>query len=215
MLVSPEGAKTLWAPPIDYNLALRAGATPLERKKTEQRIDEALQGGARNQATFELVRNWCRHARIRRDGGRGLVEEATGLPIGHVGMACDHAVAAGILSWDLADAAIDFHDRNCARCTHRVPVGFPNLATLVAERDARQERAERESSEARAGLLERRIAREAARNALRAKLPGVSASLLECLDELDQDAPGDAADRLALMSMPGRRANNSVSRRRF
>ena len=154
-----------------------------------------MEAGQRNQATIELVRNWCRHARIRRYGGGGLVEQATGLPIGHLGMACEHAVAPGILSWDLADAAVDFHDRNCAHCPHRDPVAFPSLAGLVAERDARRERAADDQRAAHERVLEDRAKRRAVRAALRARLPPLSASIIDSLEELDQDAPGDAGER--------------------
>lgn len=167
----------------------------MQRKNTGDHIHTAVQAGQRNEATVELVRNWCRHARIRRLGRGGLVEEATGLPIGHVGMACEHAVASGILSWDLADAAVDFHDRNCSGCVYREPVGLPNLATLVAERDARRERAEEELRSTHDRLLEDRAKRRAVRRTIRARLPPLSTSLIDSLEEIDQDTPGDAAER--------------------
>jgi hypothetical protein len=143
---------------------------------TESRIKEAERAGERSKATIELVRNWCRHARVERHGGVGMLEMQTGLPIGPHAMACDHAVARGMASWDLADAAVDFHDRNCVSCTQRIAVGFPNLATLVAERDARRQRAEEAQQDARERLLEARSARGAVRQALRARLPAVSGS---------------------------------------
>jgi hypothetical protein len=170
---------------------------PLPRKTTDQRINEAIEGGQRNQATFQLVHNWCRHARIERHGGVGMVEAATALPIGMIGMACDHAPAGGLFSWDLADAAINFHDRNCVHCKHRIAVGFPNIATLVGERDARRQRAEAEQLAQRNEFLARREARRAVRQQLRVQLPSLSRGILDDLEELDQDAPGnDVALRL-------------------
>jgi hypothetical protein len=165
--------------------------------ETDRRIKEAMEAGERTKATIELVRNWCRHARVERPGGGvGLVEMQTGLPIGHHAMACDHAVAGGMASWDLADAAVDFHDRNCVNCAHRVPVGFPNLATLVGERNARQERINEVKRARRDRWVELRAIRRDARQALRTRLPPLSASVVDCVEELDHDAPQDAAERL-------------------
>jgi hypothetical protein len=163
---------------------------------TDKETERAVQAGERNRATLELVRNWCRHACIRRASGIGMVEAQTGLPVGLLAMACEHAAAAGIIARDLADAAVDFYDRNCARCRHRVPVGFPNLSALVAERDAHRAQAEEQQQTARTQFLERRRRRTALRQALRSALPPLSGSLIECLEALDQDEPGDADERL-------------------
>jgi hypothetical protein len=181
----------------DYNTnVFSEGVKPLRRKTTD-RIDQAVEGGSRNQATLELVQNWCRHARIQRGGGVGMVEATTALPIGLIGMVCEHAPAGGILSWDLADAAIDFHDRNCAQCAHREAVGFPNISALVGERDARRARAEAEQLAHRNDLLARRTLRQSARQQLRTQLPWPSRSIVDDIDELDQDAPKhDLAPRL-------------------
>jgi hypothetical protein len=188
----------LITPRQDYNpfSPRDKGATPLQRKTTDQHIQEAIEAGSRNQSTLQLVHNWCRHAGIQKFGV-GLVEEFTALPAGALGLACEHAAAAGIFAPDLADAAIDFHDRNCAQCTHRIPVGFPNIGTLVAERDARRQRAEAEQRAQRTELLARRQKREAGRQQLRAQLPSLSQSIVDDLTELDQDAAHeDVAKRL-------------------
>ena len=70
-------------------------------------------------------------------------------------------------AWDLAETALDFHDRNCVGCTFRKAMGFPNLSTLLAEREQRQ--AEQRAAQERvanehAALL---AAREAARQKIR------------------------------------------------
>jgi len=120
-------------------------------------ISRAIEIGAKNQQTLTLVKNWCAHARIQKIGGTGMIEQMTGHPIGHHAMVCDFAPAGGMATWDLADAALHFYDQNCAACQHRKPVRLPNLATLLAERDAalqaqgqRERDGERAASAARA-----------------------------------------------------------------
>jgi len=67
-----------------------------------------------------------RARRIENHGGVGLIQVQTGLPIGHLAMACDYAASGSTMaSWDLADAALDFHGRNCVGCTYRKPVSLP------------------------------------------------------------------------------------------
>ncbi len=72
---------------------------------TDQRIQDAVTAGEKNKKVMELVHNWCRNARVVKLGGTGMVEAATGLPIGHHAMACDYAAAPGMGTWDLAEAA--------------------------------------------------------------------------------------------------------------
>lgn len=82
-------------------------------------IANAIKSGERNREVTELIHNWCTHARVEKFGGIGIIEMQTGLPIGHHSMACDHASAGGMAAYDLANAALDFHDRNCVGCTLR------------------------------------------------------------------------------------------------
>ena len=105
------------------------------------RIQEAIAIGEKNQRTLELARNWCGHLRVKKHGGTGMVEQMTGLPIGHHFIECAHAPAGGMAAWDLAETALDFHDRNCVGCTFPKAMGFPNLSTLLAEREQRLSRA--------------------------------------------------------------------------
>lgn len=164
---------------------------------TDRHFERAIQSGERNRATFQLVHNWCRHVRIRRDGGVGFVEAATDLPIGLLALACEHAHARGVSAPDLADAAVDFYDRNCKGCTHHKGVGSPDLSALVKERDARREQSQEAHRTAQEQRLARRSERTISRQTLKSSLPAVAASLIDCLEELDQDDPGDAAGRFA------------------
>jgi hypothetical protein len=166
----------------------------------DHKIETAIANGERNKQTMLLVHNWCRHARVKKVGGTGMVEMETGLPIGHHAMACEYAAASGMATWDLQDAALDFHDRNCIGCARRDPVGIPNISSLVHERDARKQLAEQKQ---RARLDEanaRREARRSVRQALRPQLTPLSATIIDHLEELDQDSPGDSADRLVAVA---------------
>lgn len=159
---------------------------------------EAVEIGKKNQHTLMLVQNWCANARIENHGGVGLIQVETGLPIGHLAMACDYASSNGTMaSWDLVDSALVFHDRNCANCVHRKPVCLPNLSKLVMERDAV---ARTQEAKAAAQELERADSlrkRRAARKALRASLPPPSQTLIDLLDTLDTGSDTKAGEKLA------------------
>jgi hypothetical protein len=163
---------------------------------TDRHIELAIASGERNKEAMALIRNWCRHARVEKFGGTGIVEAQTGLPIGHHSMACQYATAGGMAMSDLGEAALDFHDRNCVGCIHRAAVGFPNLSKLVGERDnarAQQAAQQKKQEDIRAAQL---AARKARRSELRAALPPLAGSILDYVDELDGTNPGDAAVKL-------------------
>lgn len=163
----------------------------------DRRWAEAVEIGKKNQSTMTLVQNWCAHARIENHGGVGLIQMQTGLPIGHFAMACDYATSGSTMaSWDLVDAALDFHDSNCVGCPHRKPVRLPNLSKLVAERDAavRDEEARKAAQDLEQADALRK--RRATREALRAKLPPPSQSLIDHLDFLDTGSESKAGEEL-------------------
>ena len=168
----------------------------MSRMDDDLKIQQAITNGENNKQAMELIRNWCRHARVVKVGGTGMIEMQTGLPIGHHVMACDHATAQGMGCWDLRDATLDFHDRNCVGCPHRVPVGFPNLSSLLSERDQARRQAEEETRARAARATAARNARRGVRQTLRTKLNPVSATIIEHLEELDQDERCDAGTRL-------------------
>jgi hypothetical protein len=148
---------------------------------------KAVAGGERNAEVMKLVRNWCAHARAKRFGGVGMVEQMTGLPIGHFAMECDNAPSGGIAAWDFGESALDFYDRNCISCTMRKPVGLPNLSKLVTERDeARKADAahQRIQEEKFARALEERTQ---ARQRLRKEVDAVNQSLIDDLDTFDRE----------------------------
>ncbi|VVE15823.1 hypothetical protein PCO31110_02911 [Pandoraea communis] len=152
--------------------------------------------GQRNQEVKVLIQNWCGHARIKKTGGVGMIEAATGFPIGHHSMACDHAPADGFATWHLEEAALAFYDRNCVNCTVRQPLRFPNIAELVSRRDqqvaarvADQERQEKK-------LRDEFDSRQKVRSALQASAAVPVASLIEDLQALDQTRTESASEKI-------------------
>lgn len=159
-------------------------------------IADTIKAGELNRDTIVLVRNYCANARIEKFGGTGMIEQATGLPIGHHSMRCDFAPEGGMASWDLRDAVIDFYDRNCAGCAHRQPLRLPNLLEIIAERDrARAAREARDASGARlaAEALERRIA---VRAALAPSLDAIARTLLDDIGLFDTDRSSENFERV-------------------
>ncbi|AMP13290.1 hypothetical protein [Collimonas pratensis] len=164
--------------------------------KNDRAIENAIAAGERNKEAIGLIRNWCSHARVEKFGGTGLIERETGLPIGHNSMACQYASGGGMATWDLADAAIDFYDRNCVQCTKRVLVGIPNLSKLVAERDAHTKRVEEAQCVLQAKLAAELAARTVDRQEIRSRQPAESVSILDIIDDLDNSRDESARQKL-------------------
>ncbi|UOB57804.1 hypothetical protein MRS60_26795 [Burkholderia pyrrocinia] len=163
---------------------------------SERDYQRTVEVGQRNQEVKVLIQNWCGHARIEKTGGTGMIEAATGFPIGHHSMACDHAPAGGIATWYLEEAALAFYDRNCVNCTVRQPLRFPNLVELVGRRDqmvaamaADQERQERK-------LRDELDARQKVRVALQTNAAVPVVSLIEDLQALDQTRTESASEKI-------------------
>lgn len=156
----------------------------------------AVEAGRRNQEAKELIHNWCRHARVEKFGGVGLIEQQTGFPIGHHAMACDFAPASGMMMWSLEEAALQFHDANCVGCPKREPVGLPNLSKLVAQRDHDVALARAQAEESRRQADAAFAARCAARDAVRASASVAVATFLDDLRAFDADRSDNNARRL-------------------
>jgi hypothetical protein len=152
--------------------------------------------GEANKRTLELVRNWCAHLAIDKQGGGGLVEQFTSLPIGPRSLSCPHAAAPGFTGSDLKFLAVDFYDRNCIGCAHRKPVGFANLSSFIRERDtaraATAAEATRRDVAAAAALQER----DAKRQAIRSDLTPPGINVIDQIEDLDHDRDGADANRL-------------------
>lgn len=156
--------------------------------------------GEANRVTLELLRNWCAHARVVTEGGVGMFQQFTGLPVSMCRVTCEHERAGSQVSMHLKENALDFHDRNCFDCEHREPVGFPNLSFLVGERDReRQDRARRaeETKRRRDEELEARCRRRAA---VFESPNAAQRGLVELLDELDR-SPSEATEHAFLEAL--------------
>ena len=130
----------------------------------------AIAMGEANRRTLELVQNWCAHLTIEKQGGGGMVEQFTTLPIGPRSLSCPHAAAPGLSGSDLRFLAVDFYDRNCVGCAHRKPVGFPNLSGLIHERDTARAATAAEAACRDAATATERRERDAKRQVIRAAL---------------------------------------------
>lgn len=159
-------------------------------------IQKAIEAGNRNLETKQLIHNWCRHARVEKFGGTGLIEMETGLPIGHHAMVCDFATASGMATWLLEDAALHFYDINCIGCTKRAPVGLPNISKLLAQRERDAELAEARADDFRRKGDEAFRIRSTARSTLRATLPVLAATFVDDLQALDAERNDGAERRL-------------------
>ena len=158
--------------------------------------DRAIESGERNRETLTLIRNWCARARIQKAGGTGLIEQATGFPIGPHYMVCDLAPAPGWASPDLAGAAVTFYDRQCSTCTQRQPVALPNLSSLVEKRDRARYRAQIQREELEREAEAARVRRRESRDALRAGRSAPVITLLDDLAELDATSGEPVAKRI-------------------
>ena len=159
-------------------------------------IQRAIEAGQRNLEAVELIRNWCRHARVEKFGGLGLIEQQTGLPIGHHSMVCDHAPAGGFATYLLEESALEFHDRNCASCTKRDPVRLPNISKLLAQRDTERQRVRARQAEDDRQRQVKLDARRAVRAKLRSTASVLVSSFLDDLDAFDASRSETAATRL-------------------
>lgn len=140
----------------------------------EERIQELVLHGQKNQRTARQITNWCRNARISRSGGIGMVEQMTGVPIGHMGIECDHAPESGMHCWDLEDAAINFYLVNCESCDQRSPGTGDSIEPLIrAYKNSEKERTEFES---RQRVHEARRKAEQLETLERLRVPGADLS---------------------------------------
>jgi hypothetical protein len=159
-------------------------------------IERAIRIGESNARIIELAQNWCAHLEVEKNGGTGLVEMQTGLPIGMRSFKCVHASAAGFAGMALEGIALDFYDRNCAGCTKRTPVRLPNLSQLVAERDDAKKSDEERHEAAARDERTRYEARNRARLARGQNADEPTRALIESIDALDREPTTQKAEVL-------------------
>ncbi len=170
--------------------------------ESELMITKALDDGIANQRIVELTQAHCTHAEFVRFGGRGIVEDAYGVPIGHHRVQC-HRARSNTATYHFEDVAVGFYRDNCVECPDRNMIGVPNLATYVAELD----RAGDEERMRRARQLDERQreweARQACREAARrAATDQATRSIIDdicVLDTRPEDTPSEVtgADQAA------------------
>lgn len=157
-----------------------------ENRRTEDpRIRQPVERGAKNRPTLGLLQNRCAHVRVEKTGGVNVIERMIGDPIGRHFVVCQYAAPAGWASWDLSGSALQFHDTNGVGCSHSKSVGFPNLAELVAERDAAVRRTDLKEKLIGQTAEAARAARQVERTTLRRSLDPVQATLVDQLEALD------------------------------
>lgn len=158
----------------------------------DSHIEQTVAQGQRNLETWELIRNHCTHARVERmGGGVGLIEQQTGLPIGHFSLACEHSDGSRFGAWDLQHGAVDFYRRCCIDCPHRNPTNIPNLATLVASLDEEQAAALRLQAAREAEAEAQRTERRRKRLERTSGLSAAAQDVLRLLNRLDSESPSD------------------------
>jgi hypothetical protein len=97
-------------------------------------LDEAefaryLELGHENARIMELAANHCRHMRFVEFGGRGMLEETTGLPLNSRRVECPVAIG-NTSGMRLDHEAFGFYAEHCVGCAMRNPTGrLPNLET--------------------------------------------------------------------------------------
>jgi hypothetical protein len=169
--------------------------------------------GHDNARIMELAANHCRHMRFVESGGRGMLEEVSGLPLNSRRVECPVAIGNISGMW-LDHVTFGFYAEHCVGCDMRGPTG--RLPNLESEALARQQQAEVEEAERAEELRVRGVARAARverRRSLRATADPATAGILDDLDVLDPDpavevdAGATAAARRRLTTVAGRAAD--------
>jgi hypothetical protein len=152
----------------------------------ERQIQHAISIGQANKEVIELAQNWCANIVFEPCGGRGLVEQQTGLPIGLRRMKCPYANSTGLVSMNLLNIALSFYDQNCVCCKDRRPVRMPNILKFVNERNEELRRREAEThrvTQKKAAQIEGRAAR---RTILAGGSDASRIDLFNIIDRLDR-----------------------------
>ena len=158
--------------------------------------EHALALGQRNAQVIELFERYCANVRVEVMSGTGMLEAATGLPIGHRAFRCDYAPGGVQYGADLEEVAVEFYEEHCRGCGDRVRSSLlgDTIATVAdARRAALDARAALEVSQ-KAERQQQREDRAARRARRRAGEPYQTVRQLECVDRLDaaEGSPGAA-----------------------
>ncbi|GAB6094193.1 hypothetical protein JCM14469_04450 [Desulfatiferula olefinivorans] len=158
----------------------------------EDSYKNAVEAGQRNLRATKRLNNWCFHAELVRSPGRGMIEASTGLPIGHMGVACKFSKKNSMHCWLLEDAAYDFYLNNCKDCEKRVPVGIPNILDFIIPREKTAEQRKNAREEEERNRKQKQTERQQERAKLHHELSLDETFVFDLLDELDkEDIPRD------------------------
>ena len=168
---------------------------------TEDRINKTVAQGRKNQRTAKLIKNWCRNARIVRSGGIGLIEQTYEVPIGYMGVECDHAPVVGMQCWNLEEAAVNFYVRNCEHCDKREPGSGPDIKPLIqayknAEIAREQKEAEHKEREA-----EKQAKQKHELDKLRASADPDTNQIIDLIEATEKDEEANSAGKLAELAL--------------
>lgn len=153
----------------------------------EDSYKTAVEAGQRNLRAIKLLNNWCFHAEFVRSPGRGMIEDATGLPIGHMGVQCKFSKKNSMYCWLLEDAAYDYYQNNCKGCEERVAVGIPNIMDFVGPREKAAENRKRAREGEEREKKQKQSDRRQERAILHYELSLEETFVLDLLDELDRE----------------------------
>lgn len=165
-------------------------------------IQRAIEIGKRNQEIETLMTNYCHHAKVEPwvGGGRGMVEEMTGLPIGMRIVRCVHATQPSMAGMNLEAIALGFYERSCLSCSFRKPGRLPNISALHGRIEEEKREKERRDSEWRVAVDAGIKRRKEARAFLRMPQDAMREELIDLLDKIDAEGSSEALDKLALMA---------------
>jgi hypothetical protein len=162
----------------------------------DDQITRAIQIGEENAVILKLCQNFCANLQVERFGGTGMIEVATGLPIGSRSFKCQHASAGGMAGMDLRMIALDFYDRNCKGCQKRIPIRMPNLTDVVAERDEEILERHRQAQQQQDARQEAYRKRSEARKRAKLDCDEPTAGLIDAIDRLDEGNTPEAGEVL-------------------
>ena len=167
-----------------------------EERFSEKRIQELIQHGKKNHRTSRLISNWCRNARVRRSPGRGLIEEAYNVPIGHMGVGCNYAPPDGIMCWDLEDAFLEHYERNCISCNMRQVGKGQNIQPIIDKFEARKAKFQaREEAQKKQAMEELEIRRRERKEVFDPTIP-TGIEIRELIDSIDSSEDQESEYKL-------------------
>jgi hypothetical protein len=157
----------------------------------DQVWDDALEIGVRNNQMITLAKNHCTRMEFVQNGGQGMAEEATGLPINAREVRCP--IGHGhMISSNLEATVPAFYRQHCIGCQEQSPTGLlPTLGVYVNAVDENAAAERKRETEQRAALRKAWQERADRRRGLMARCEDVMANALTDIGMLDVDPSGD------------------------